>query len=78
MDTEQPIRRVWLEMDVCMAHGLCVDACPEVFYFPDKRNPNGTLTVHIRDDADRYFGSHADGIRYAEYACPVAAIHIEC
>jgi ferredoxin len=77
MSTEQPIRRVWLETDTCMAHGLCVEACPEVFYFRDERHPNGTLTVHIRDDAERYYVSHAHSIRHAESACPVAAIHVE-
>ena len=72
MDGDRRIRRVTLEWDMCIAHELCVDACPEVFYIPD-----GEHAVRLTDDAERFFESHADKIRYAEWACPMTAIHVE-
>jgi hypothetical protein len=35
------------------------------------------MTVRITDHAAEFFQSHADGIRAAESACPVAAICVE-
>jgi ferredoxin len=77
MGASRSIRRVWVEADNCMAHGLCVNACPQVFHFPSERNHDGTLTVRITDNASQFFVSHADAIRYAEWACPVEAIRVE-
>jgi ferredoxin len=65
--------RVWIDPQMCMAHGLCVAECPQVFEFRADVGGRAVITT----DAEGFFESHADAIRNAYSFCPMAAIHIE-
>jgi ferredoxin len=67
------ILRVWIDPEMCLSHGFCVVACPEVFGIRD----DGDGVAFITADAEKFFESHADAIRNAYSSCPMAAIHIE-
>ena len=54
----------------CDAHGLCVDACPEVFALDDD---DDVVTVLVEEPDD----SLRDELARAAQACPKAAITIE-
>jgi ferredoxin len=54
----------------CDAHGVCVDACPEVFALNDE---DDTVTV-LNEEPDE---SLRESLKRAEAACPKAAITIE-
>ena len=54
----------------CDAHGLCVDACPEVFALDDD---DDVVTVLVEEPDE----SLRDELVRAAQACPKAAITIE-
>jgi len=54
----------------CDAHGVCVDACPEVFALSDE---DDTVTV-LNDQPDESLRESVDA---AVAACPKAAISVE-
>lgn len=54
----------------CDAHGVCVDACPEVFALSDE---DDVVTVLV----ERPDESLRDSIEHAAAICPKAAITIE-
>jgi ferredoxin len=60
--------KVVVDMELCDAHGTCVDACPEVFELDDDDE------LHILNDMP------AEGLREkvvaAQRSCPKAAIRI--
>ncbi|HWI73815.1 MAG TPA: ferredoxin [Baekduia sp.] len=62
--------KVKVDFDQCDAHGMCVDACPEVFALDDDDDVVRLLVEEpgesLREDLDMAVG-----------ACPKAAIHLE-
>jgi ferredoxin len=54
----------------CDAHGVCVDACPEVFFLDDDDD-----VVQVLDDQPDE--SLRDSVSRAARKCPKAAIRIE-
>ncbi|CAG0974365.1 ferredoxin [Geobacter sp.] len=58
-------RNVYVDKDVCISCGLCVETVPEVFRFDDDN------LAEVHDPA----GAHEDKIQEAIDACPVACIH---
>jgi ferredoxin len=66
------IVRIWIDEQICLAHGLCVGECPEVFSLQD------TFSVaKIRPDAEQFYRTKDAEIRSAANCCPVDCIHIE-
>jgi ferredoxin len=62
--------KVILDQLRCDAHGLCVDACPEVFELDDSDD-----VVHVLiEEPDE---SLRESLERAEQLCPKAAIQIE-
>ncbi len=59
--------KVWVTKD-CVACGLCVDICPEVFDL-------GPEAAVVKAEAD--IQAHAEQVRDAAEQCPVAAIIVE-
>ena len=68
------IVRVWIEEQVCLAHGICVGECPEVFALGEE---DTFSPAKIRPDAEQFYLTKDAEIRSAAYCCPVACIHIE-
>ena len=66
------IVRVWIDPDVCLTDGFCVDECPAVFNFDDET----TARPQIVPDVDGLYAAHDATIREAVNTCPYAAIHI--
>lgn len=62
--------KITLDEYRCDAHGVCVDACPEVFALSDE---DDTVTV-LDDQPDE---SLRESINAAVAACPKAAITVE-
>ncbi len=58
-------RNVYVEKDVCISCGLCVEMVPEVFRFDDDN------LAEVHDPA----GAPEEKIQEAIDACPVACIH---
>jgi ferredoxin len=62
--------KVTVDIYRCDAHGVCVDACPEVFALDDD---DDTVRVLI-DEPDESLRERVDR---AVYICPKAAIAVE-
>lgn len=62
--------KVTVDMSRCDAHGVCVDACPDVFALDDEDD-----TVRVLNDAPAE--SLRDSLNRAVEACPKAAITID-
>ena len=62
--------KVILDQLRCDAHGLCVDACPEVFALED----DDDIVRVLVDEPDE---SLRESLERAEQLCPKAAIQIE-
>ena len=62
--------KVILDALRCDAHGVCVDACPEVFALGD----DDDVVVVLDDQPDE---SLRDSVTRAARKCPKAAIRIE-
>jgi len=56
--------------DGCIACGLCVDVCPEVFELPDDAEIAKVKADPVPEDAE-------EKCREAAENCPVEAIHIQ-
>jgi len=56
--------------DSCIACGLCVEVCPEVFDLPEGADVAKVIVEEVPAAADASCREAADG-------CPVEAIHLE-
>ncbi len=56
--------------DSCIACGLCVEVCPEVFELPEGADVAKVIVDEVPADAKASCREAADG-------CPVEAIHLE-
>jgi ferredoxin len=66
------IVRIWIDEQVCLAHGLCVSECPEVFSLED------TISfAKVLPDGEKFYHAKDAEIRSAVNCCPVECIHIE-
>jgi len=61
--------RAWIDKDGCIACGLCVDTCPEVFRMGDDGYAEAYVD-EVPEDAEEMAQEAAD-------SCPVSVIHIE-
>jgi len=61
--------KVTVDVDVCIASGACVLACPEVF----QQDDDG-LVVLVNDEPGEEL---SDAVRDAMAACPAAVIEVE-
>jgi ferredoxin len=61
--------KVKLDREGCIACGLCIDICPNIFYMGEDGKAN--LTTDIVQE------EFQDSAREAADACPVSVIHIE-
>ena len=61
---------VSVDPGVCLAHELCVEACPQVFSLVE-----GFVTLN--PDFQQYLESHSEQILKAEALCPTRAIVVE-
>ena len=66
------IVRVWIDENICLAHGICVDECAEVFDLP-----TGQCVAKVRPEAEQFYLTKDAEIRSAVGACPVECIHIK-
>jgi ferredoxin len=68
--TEEQIMRVIVDEQRCDAHGVCIDACPEVFALEDD---DDVIRVLIEEPDE----SLREKVELAAQLCPKAAIRIE-
>ena len=61
--------RVWVDLDLCQGHGVCMSEAPEVFRVED----GGSVEVLQVEPPEALRAQVADALRY----CPTGAISIE-
>ena len=66
-----PIKRVWIDKDVCIGNHLCRWAAPSFFL------DTGDWSPEVAPDAAARFEAERERLLEAVFSCPVSAVKLE-